>query len=226
MKRIAIVFRGRLNETESKHFPKCIESHKSFFGNNQLHFFGHVWSNETLKEYGNILSEQNSSYTDDIKKLIHQTRTNKYDYVFNQNALNGISHLQEIRNRQFAQLSSAISIENGLSTFNPLDFDVIILSRPDIVFDGSWDNVVPNYNTVLFNKHGPYISSGDFVFVFNSKNYTDFSKLYTYYKENISRISPQYHFWFYYYVTEVLGLSVKLSNIEAGINCQLIRDVI
>lgn len=216
--KIAVVFRGKLRNEDCTQYKidKVLNYHRLFFNNHHVDFFAHLWDFET-KNILNMVSESNSIYTDEINDLLSITRLNNYDIIFAKTQSDD-NNICEIRNRQFAQVSSAISIKNSVKNFNFDGYDLVCLSRLDLpLFLDSWDNNIPQDNEILVNKHNSRITAGDYFFIMSPINYKAFSGLYDFYKKYPEKISPQYHRWMTYYITDVLKLNIKWTNVSVAI---------
>jgi hypothetical protein len=215
MKKIACLFRGNLRrEDRSKgKFGSVIRSVKYLFDTDSIDFYMHLWGDEDdIKKYdshfdtNNIILENNADYKLEIDSII-----DRYDIR---------------KDRSYPQVSSTISLEKVCKLFESNkkeNYDIVFITRPDLPFlvKTSIDQV--EKNTILFNRHGPQIGAGDYCFFLNESNVDIFENMYSYLKNNPSKLSPITHFWFHHYVTKICNLNVELSDVDVGINCEIFK---
>ena len=45
--------------------------------------------------------------------------------------------------------------------------------------------------------------------------------MFDYLNNNLTKLSPIYHYWYHYYLNEICGVEVKHLNVNACVNCEI-----
>lgn len=238
---IAVIFRGNLlpNERDKCKFNDVINSHKKLFQTHNVDFYMHLWSETPETEINiyedfflpqNIVLEKNSIYHKDILEIYNNIVNHNYDLKFVDilNELHGESQdLNKIRSLMFAQISSAISFKQAINIFNEkktISYDYIFVSRPDLLFSNILD--VPSVideNIIYVDKHGPNIFSGDYCYLTSEKNCFLFLNMFSYLKDNLDKLIPIYHYWYYHYLHKICNKEIKWMGLDATDNITLLK---
>jgi hypothetical protein len=221
--KVAVVFRGKLDDGARPidKIQKVLESHRNYFAPHNIDFYAHLWDFSLSIGDVTVVSDANSAYKDEIDNVIAVTRTSGADREF----FTSNGSFTEVQNRQYAQISSAISIKKTADILNLSEYDMICLSRLDLVLTNQWENRPPTTDEVGANTHGINPLAGDYIFLLHPLRYKEFCGLYDFYTAYPDKISPEYHKWMLYYATHIMKLQLFYMNVDVPTNAEIWRHL-
>ena len=213
--RIACLFRGNLRDENrnKENFDLVVKSIYKLFDIEDIDFYMHLWGSED--EY-NIY---NSHFDKD--KILIENNKNYHDLIYKIFNYNKINHT-------FGQISMALSLKKVSNLFyntaNINKYDMVFITRPDLVFSQKNDIQSINEDAIYFNRHGPYKCSGDYCFLMRPSNVSLYGNIFNFLLENPS-FEINIHKWIYSYITDICGKNVELSNVDVGVNCEIFHHL-
>jgi hypothetical protein len=170
-------------------------------------FFLHSWNpdleDELKKLYNPVSSsfEDNRIYNDEISSLC------QHDTDFG-----GIS--------QALTIKKSIELKEKYEKENSIQYDLVIVYRYDVLL---WKDI----NLIEYDKEKIYVnahcdSNGDFHFIMNQNNATQFKYLYDSIKLGNHYIM---HFWIKNYVINYMKQNIYMDNIIPGFHQEVIRKI-
>jgi hypothetical protein len=222
MKNIAVLFHGKLRDTElqyRKDISKLVFNHfNESYSNFNIDYFGHIWCENNLDYtcYGNnVIVERNIDYYNSINYMYNKS-------IENLNNSNSIYNTHSVKERIFSQISNLISICKVIDLFNNIkqkDYEYVLLFRYDyIIFEKIEIPNIIDDNTFYLNKHGPCDSSGESVFILSLNKLHYFLDL----LEDVfnEKIIPIYHFYYFNYFVNIKKMKYEILNYDVGVNCE------
>jgi hypothetical protein len=232
MKKIAILFHGRLRDNEKRKVicDKVFEDLNNFFKEYEMTFYGHFWeSDETLYDYYLNYCDKSKMIVEDNKKYETHINTIKNNII--QRNINKIKQEDgsswHVKN-MFAQISNVISIGKVcdlVKNDNPEQYDYFVVYRPDEI--QVIETTIPESiekNTFYLNKHSNYWQ-GDTHFILHIDHLNIFHELFEYIINYDNEFVVYTHKFFHEYFCIIKKFKLELLNISVGENCECYRII-
>ncbi len=223
MKKAAICFRGAMAKINSRfELPNKVYQTGSYINFKACHqsIFKHIVNANPNYEFDFFIHSWNQDLQDQLVLLY-----NPKQFLFEDN----LKYSQEILSKSkepkdFGGISSALSMKKSIELLEQqqLIYDIVILFRPDLLIIK--DMILNNYdiNKIYVNDTEDHSLNGDFHFIMNLANISQFKSLY----HSIELGNKhQTHFWIYNYVKHFMHKELVLDNIMAGFDEEVIRKI-
>lgn len=211
--KICVLLRGNLRneDRDLTKFSMVYKTIQKMFEPHHIDFYMHLWGDPKEKE----MYEKNFIF----KKIIVEENSLYYKEINDVSSVNGGNP------EYFNQTSQALSIHKVCNMVNEEknNYDYFFLTRPDLPFTEKLNKIILNNDTICINEHGPFITSGEYCFVFNKENLYVFQNIFNYLKE--TKEKPSIHIWFYKYFVNYCGKKVNLLNTSVGVNCEIFKHL-